>query len=459
MRIIAAFFLLLCASTAALADLKVTRRAGAGGHESQSTVYIKGSRERTESPGMTTIRQCDLRRTIQINDRTRKYVVVPDAGADAAPAQAAPAAPAAPQRATRRGAVVTHTVTVNDTGERKQVFGRTARRIKSTVVMDAPQGACNPGRFEMESDGWYIDFADGGLSCDAGRPDAAAARGARPDCQDEVRYKQVGTAKLGFPVQVTTRMKVAGAGQDDDADAEAAAMMRGAMTSTVEVTDISTVTLDPALFDVPAGYAQAASVQELYGAPDMSSMHHIVSDGRPQPGAEAGGAEAGGADNAARPAAAAQPARPKQPGAVRVGVVAIGNRAGAAVSPDSLRVRLVNAVEGAGVEAVALDAAEPAAADAEARQKECDFVLFTDITSLKQSAAGKVGGMFGRAVGAVTGSDRYEARVDFRLVPVGGAGTQLELNVTVKEEGADATVGAALDREAKSVAAAARKKK
>ena len=44
-------------------------------------------------------------------------------------------------------------------------------------------------------------------------------------------------------------------------------MMSNMMTSTLEVTDISTVKLDPALFDIPASYTQAASMQELYGPP------------------------------------------------------------------------------------------------------------------------------------------------------------------------------------------------
>jgi hypothetical protein len=456
MRIIGALLLLLCACTLALADLKVTRRAGAGGHESQTTVYVKGARQRTEMPSMTTIQQCDLHRTIQISDRTRRYVIVPDQTpeGEATPA-AAPASPQGP-RETRRGGVVTHTSTVTDTGERKQMFGFNARHIKATTVMDAPQGTCNPGHFEMESDGWYIDLPSG-FSCDVSRPAAPPTRGARPDCVDQVRTKQVGTARLGFPVSVTTRMKMGGMG-GDDADAEAAAAMAGAMmTTTLEVTDISNVTLDPSLFEIPAGYTEAASMMELYGSPsaDASSMHHIVSDGRPAAG---GDADRGGMSTPSVMSSGAAAVAPKQPGTIRVGVAPIRNSAGREVSTDSLRAQLVNGIGGSGVEAVPLDAADQAAAEAEARQKECDFILYTDLTALKQSA-GKVGGMFGRAVGAVTGSDRYESRVEFRLVPAAGGAPTLESNATAKEEGAEASAGAALDREAKAVAAAARRKK
>ena len=124
---------------------------------------------------------------------------------------------------------------------------------------------------------------------------------------------------------------------------------------------------------------------------------------------------------------------------------------------DELRSRLVGSINGGGLEAVPLDAAQAPAAEAEARQKDCDLVLYTDLSALKQSAANKVGGMFGRVAG-VGGSDRYESRVDFRLFAVGGA-SQLESNATAKEEGAEASVSAALEREAKAVASAAKKKK
>ena len=289
MRIIGAIILLLCVCAPAFADLKITRKAGAGGYSGQSTVYIKGARERTEMPAITSIRQCDLRRTIQINERARKYVIVPDSelgGETPARVQTAPQGP----KTTRRGAVVTHTVNITDTGERKQMFGHTARHIKTTTVMDAPAEACSPGHMEMESDGWYIDFAAGGPSCDVERPAPPPTRSERPDCADQIRYRTTGSGRLGFPVMVTTKFKMGGAqGGDDEEDAAVAAAMSNAMTSTIEVTEISTVTLDPALFDVPAGYTQAASVGELYSSQGMGGASAM---GGMPPGARAFGQRA-----------------------------------------------------------------------------------------------------------------------------------------------------------------------
>jgi len=66
-------------------DFKITIKTTMAGMPTQSTTMIKGLRERTETNmalgGMnmsqTSITQCDLRRTIQINDRARKYMISP----------------------------------------------------------------------------------------------------------------------------------------------------------------------------------------------------------------------------------------------------------------------------------------------------------------------------------------------------------------------------------------------
>jgi hypothetical protein len=445
MRLLRVLAVLLCVQAVALADLKVTRKNNSGGYEGQSTVYVKGQRQRTESPQMTTIQQCDLHRSVYINDRTKMYYIMSDSDASET-ATASPAQPTAAQGPTRRGAVVNVTENITDTGERKQMFGFTARHIKTRNVTDAPPEACNPGHTESESDGWYIDLA-AGMSCDTDRPTPPPSRRARPDCADQYRVRRTGAGRLGFPVMVTTTYKSTGQGDES---------MAGGITSMMEATDISTVTLDPSLFEIPAGYQQAASMMEMMMGPGgvpaaagMGGMPGMPSGAMP-PGAQP--PSSGESVPTAAPSVG-----PKQPGTIRVGVAAINNKAGGSVSLDDLRSRLVGAISGSGVEAVPLDAAQAPAAEVEAKQKDCDLVLYTDITALKQSAASKIGGMFGRAAGVGGGSDKYESRVDFKLFAVGGA-SQLDSNATAKESGADASVGSALDKEAKAVLAAAKKK-
>jgi hypothetical protein len=243
----------VCSASVVLADIKITTKSGAGGQSYTSTTYIKGARQRTEGMGYTSIYQCDLKRTIQINDKTRTYLITP-VGDGSNTSGAHPQSTGSPKR---RGGVITYTTTVTDTGERKEMFGLTARHLKTKTVVEASEGACTPMNMEMEADGWYIDLP-GGLNC--------AADGSAPqfpveqsDCVDEVRFKTVGTVKPGYPVMTTTRMRF-----NMGADSPAANMPTS--SSTQEVVDYSTAKLDAALFDIPAGYREVKSMQEL-GSP------------------------------------------------------------------------------------------------------------------------------------------------------------------------------------------------
>jgi hypothetical protein len=241
---------LLCSASIALADVKITTKSMASGQSLTSTTYIKGARQRTEGMGYTTIYQCDLKRMIQINDKTKSYLITPLAGANGAkPANAQGSGTSA-----RRGGVITYTTTSTDTGERKQMLGLTAKHFKSKTVVEASEGACNSMNMEMETDGWYVDLPTG-QNCPM---DAASSFPLdQSDCVDEVRYKTEGTANAGYPIMTTTQIKF-----NMGADGPAIP----ASSSTQEVVDISNVTLDRALFDVPAGYREVKSAQEL-GSP------------------------------------------------------------------------------------------------------------------------------------------------------------------------------------------------
>jgi hypothetical protein len=244
---------LLSAASIALADIKITTRSTAGGQTFTSTTYIKGTRQRTEGMGYTTIYQCDLKRTIQINDKTRTYVITPQAGTSAAQG-ASSSHNGGAAGAARRGGVITYTTTTTDTGERKTILGLAARHLKVKTVVAASEGACNSMNMEMESDGWYADVADG-ISCQT--EETAASAFSQSDCVDEIRFKTVGTAKPGHPLMVSTTIKF-------NMGADAPTMP--ASTSTQEVVDLSSAKLDAALFEIPAGYREVKSMQEL-GSP------------------------------------------------------------------------------------------------------------------------------------------------------------------------------------------------
>src|SRR5664279_3994095 len=68
---LSSLIVLICLSSIASADLKIKTRTTVMGHGTESTVYIKGGRERTEMSfgghgGAVTIMQCDQKRMITI---------------------------------------------------------------------------------------------------------------------------------------------------------------------------------------------------------------------------------------------------------------------------------------------------------------------------------------------------------------------------------------------------------
>jgi hypothetical protein len=216
-------------------------------------------------------------------------------------------------------------------------------------------------------------------------------------------------------------------------------------STTKEVVELSREPLDAALFDLPAGYVETKNVQELYGMPSMGAMMSQVAKGRPP-------VEADQANSSPR-------ADVKAPGTIRIGVVQINNKTDHQVSTESLRGRLVGEIQSSGLEAISLNASSPAEAETEARAKQCDFILYTDITALNTSAAKKLGGMFGRATGIGSGGvDKTEAKVEFKLFAVNETSPRLQSAASAKEEGDEASAGTAIDQEAKVVSAEARKK-
>lgn len=248
-------------------------------------------------------------------------------------------------------------------------------------------------------------------------------------CRDRVVFRQEGTGRTGYPLIETTTMY----GPDGNV----------VFTSSKEVLELSREPLDAALFDVPQGYTEAASSQELYGMPTAAELMNPAAQGQ---------------SNTEKPQTEPQNvAGSKQPGTIRVGVVTINNKSNRPVSVEALRQRLMGGIETANIDAVPLEALSLTEAELQAKAKQCDYILFTDISGLKLSAAKKLGGFLGRAAG-VTGIDKAEARVDYRLFAVGATAPLMQSSATAKEEGDEATVGTALDAEARAVTAEIRKR-
>ncbi|HEV3062800.1 MAG TPA: hypothetical protein VGY48_31425 [Vicinamibacterales bacterium] len=404
-------------------DVKIRARFVSDAQISENTTYYQGPRQRVEFPGVVLITQCDLKKTIQINDKSKRYMVQPLV--EAAPAPAAPAAPAAatsapgapgfpgpsgsqgqgfpspfgaafgqrgaaPQKP--KGGVLTYTTTIIDTGERQTMLGSEARHIRLTTVKEASADACDKRPAKVETDGWYIDLAVHLAECES-----APAPPQQPDatsCEDRTESRQSGDAKLGFAVATTVTTT-------EDKDVR---------TSSMEVVDLQITSLDQALFAVPAGYTEVKSQAELL-APSK--------DGSASGAGSTTLADAlfGSLADGTRTVA------PKRAGALRIGVVDPATTGGRDVSSTTLRTTLLRSMNippdhGAGLsfEAVPIQGATPADLEQDAQAKACDYVLTSDLAELKTSKPGKIGGFLKKASGEpAPASDVYDARVDFKL--------------------------------------------
>ena len=105
-------------SLSAAADTKIKTRNTMMGHGTESTVYLKGARERNEAasmgmaPGLVTLTQCDQKRIITINPQANTCMVMPLGGESGEGA----AAPAAAAGSSRKGGTITFNVNTVDTG-------------------------------------------------------------------------------------------------------------------------------------------------------------------------------------------------------------------------------------------------------------------------------------------------------------------------------------------------------
>ena len=396
-------------------DLKIHTKYVNGAQVSENTTYFKGVRQRFEFPGITLITQCDLKRSLQLHDATKHFMVVSTETPVAGPAatNSAPGNPAAAAPVPQKGGVITEVITLTDTGERKQLFGLEARHIKTVIVRQPGANACDPTMTRVETDGWYADLPEH-AACPATPPPAPPPPPAGQQvCTDRVETRQVGEAKLGFALS-TAMTTTAEAGKDKDVT-----------TMAMDVTDLQVTSLEPALFDVPAGYTEVKNYQALL--PALSGGGSLAD--------AVFGSIADGTSTVA----------PKKPGVIRIGIVEPINHSGHTMSTPMLRSSLVASFGKAPFEALPVSGATPADLDRDATGKECDFILVSDIAELKTSKPNKVGGLLKKVSGDVSApSEVHDARVDYKLYAVGDQSKPKMTSSAKASSGGGFSVGSAL---------------
>lgn len=384
-------------------DVKVHTKYVNGAQISENTTYMKGMRQRFEFPGITMVSQCDLKRTLQIHDATKHYMVVstePPAAQPAAPAAAPDMSMAqmmaggggAPQQK-QQGGVITETITLTDTGERKQLFGLEARHIKSVNVRQPGPNACDAKTTTVETDGWYADLPEH-ASCPAAAAQAPPppAPAGQQTCTDRVVTQQVGDAKLGFALGTVITTTIVDSKDKDGKDKDVSTM-------TMDVTDLQVTSLDKALFDVPSGYTEVTNYQALLpslanGGSLAEAVFGSITDGT-------------------------SAVAPRKPGIIRVGIVDPTSKIDKPMPELMLRGSLLGAFTKAPFEAVPVSGASHDELDKDATQKECDYILVSDVAELKTSKPNKIGGMLKKVSGdANTSNEIHEARIDYKLFAV-----------------------------------------
>ena len=381
-------------------DVRYKTKYTAADQVSESTSFFTDNRERYELGEIILIKQRDQKRSLQISRSANTYLIIPDG---ATPAVTAPAAPRPP-------GVVTVTTSIVDLGERKDMFGHTARRVRTLIERLPEPGACDQTKLRSDTEGWYIDMP----KALAAAPDPAKAPASTSGCLDEIKTSESGDPKLlGFPISYRTALTDLG---DKDAKPSEAAM---------EIVEFEVLKLDNALFDIPPGLAVAA---------DAGAFAKAVSDANETKLAS------GGADDS-RPA--------KKPGTMRIGVPEVANKTTQTVDTRALRTRIINELEEQKIEVIPMAAAPQAALDARARELGIDYLVVAEVTELKTSKPGGFTKVM-KATAKEEARDITEAKLTMQLVPPGGK-PRLSKNSSGKDGGVGFKTGLKVAKFAGSV--------
>jgi hypothetical protein len=196
------------------------------------------------TPRTALIKRCDLRTVFHLNFDDREYTAWPiqafPTGEEIRARTEAVRQP--PDQTAPTVLVETETV---DTAERKELFGRPARHVITTRrVIPLTGSSC--GQSLTVTDGWYIDL-DTSLSCDprwwsSGSGHAFVTILKSGDQSDRPTFKDIGEPERGYAILSRST--------------------QGGSVQELEVTHVSTVAIDPALFDVPAHFSLVERIRQ-----------------------------------------------------------------------------------------------------------------------------------------------------------------------------------------------------
>jgi hypothetical protein len=401
-------FMLAGTITVHAQQYKLRQVSSMSGMKSETTIYVKGKRKRTEGGGyagmnnnIVTIEQCDLQRTVKLNDKKKLYFIQPfDKEEDDKEIKpAAVKTKPVPKEKTEpvKGGTIYMYQNITDTGERKKMYGFTARHIWTTQKIKPSADACTmKDSMVIKTDGWYIDFPEFNCQVSYGGNSGYNGGQSQLQCRDRYISKRTGKGKLGFPLIETKTMIMGGITQTSE------------FKTSLETLELSTAKLDSMLFEIPPGYTETKNEEDLQDKMNIGAA--MSQNGQI------------GQTVKETPVLTEQ----KKAGMTRIAVYE--PKGEESLQFSLLQKHLVGLLTEGKVEAVAVSSV------ADAKKYNCDFVLNTQFVQVKKGS--KVGGILKAIKNADPGAtSSYNIETSLTLSNITDGSTRWQKNVNGKFEG------------------------
>ena len=259
--------------------IKMTIRIGQAGNWGEHTVYIAGDRKRMEfrnseggkkadgslqlryGPRLVAITRCDLGQMFELNLDASEYTSAPY-----------PPRPLTKEQIEARGLqfplltsdkpTLRIEVSTTDTGERKEIFGHTARHVVTTRKQIPLEGSMADPQEDV-TDAWYIDLNQH-LSCDRNWPAGKTAHSYTLAVHgkyagEKVELIATGEGETGFALHSVMTSKITHAMPDGT---------RKQTDSRIEsvVSRLEEGPLEPELFEIPPGFRHVDRIERNPGS-------------------------------------------------------------------------------------------------------------------------------------------------------------------------------------------------
>ena len=253
----------------ATTGIKMTIRHSFQDTSIDTTIYLQSDRRREEyrnsqgqqkGPLQVAIIRCDLGQQFELNLEAAQYLSAPYPLKPITQEQAKALGLNTPQVSQSGKPTLRIETTTRDTGERKEIFGYTARHVITTTKHISLEGSRADAE-ETVRDGWYIDL-DTQISCEPKFRKGAVAyvyasgRGLPPP--ETPQFVTVGVPEGGFAVQLTNTSKSTftltdGTKRQNESKFE------------TRVVQLEKEPIDPGVFEIPSGFKQVQNLERNPG--------------------------------------------------------------------------------------------------------------------------------------------------------------------------------------------------